>query len=120
MKIFFFFSALYLGIFSHKIIIRMNFFSKNELKIANTAKNNTYLKKIEKEVYYYLNLARLNPKLFAQTFLENNKETINCLDNYKSLYKELINMKPIDPLYFDKEFYLHAKCHATESGKKIT
>ena len=119
MKVFFLFFYFILGnIFSQNYNSYEFFFSKNELKIANTAKKNTYLKKVEKEVYYYLNLVRLNPKLFAQTFLENNKESINCLDNYKSLYKNLINMDPVDPLYFDKEFYLYAKCHAIESGKK--
>ena len=83
--------------------------------MANTASEIYYLKNIEKEVFYYLNLVRINPKLFAQTFLLENKDNINCLKDYNSLYEQLVNMSPLKPIYFDDEFYLHAKCHAIKS-----
>ena len=36
---------------------------------ANSAQNEDYLTDKEKKVYYYLNLVRMNPKLFADTYL---------------------------------------------------
>ena len=94
-----------------------SFFSKKEKKMANTASEISYLKKEEKQVFYYLNLIRINPKLFAQTFLLENKDQIDCLSYYKSLHEQLMNMTPLKPIYFDEEFYLYAKCHAVQSGK---
>lgn len=118
MKFFLFFYSLFIGIcFSQSYISFDTFFSKNEKKMANTASEIYYLKNIEKEVFYYLNLVRINPKLFAQTFLLENKDNINCLKDYNSLYEQLVNMSPLKPIYFDDEFYLHAKCHAIKSGK---
>ena len=119
MKFFYFFFFFIFGnIFSQNYTSYDFFFSTNQQKIANTAAEIFCLKKIEKEVYYYLNLVRVNPKLFAQTFLKENKENINCMKEYKSLYKKLMSMEPINLIYFDKDFYLHAKCHAIESGKQ--
>lgn len=37
---------------------------------ANTAQNTDYLNKEEQQFYYFLNLMRLNPPLFAETFLD--------------------------------------------------
>jgi len=39
-------------------------------RMANTAAQEDYLKKEEKMIYYYLNLARMNPGLFRETFIE--------------------------------------------------
>ena len=39
-------------------------------RMANTAADEDYLKKEEKMIYYYLNLARMNPELFRETFIE--------------------------------------------------
>lgn len=39
-------------------------------RMANTAKNEEYLTQDEKMVFYFLNLARMNPQLFKKTFLE--------------------------------------------------
>ncbi|MFO8234569.1 MAG: CAP domain-containing protein [Bacteroidales bacterium] len=38
-------------------------------RMANTAKNEDYLSGNEKMVFYFLNLARMNPQLFHETFL---------------------------------------------------
>ena len=38
-------------------------------RMANTAAGESYLKKEEKMIYYYLNLARMNPELFRKTFV---------------------------------------------------
>lgn len=39
-------------------------------RMANTAKNEDYLTREEKMIYYYLNLLRMNPDLFLQTFIK--------------------------------------------------
>lgn len=83
---------------------------------ANTAKNEKYLTPDEKQVYYYLNLVRMNPKLFADTYLKNLK---NSDDRYESsLYKELQNLNPLPLLMPDRKLYESARCHAEESGKR--
>lgn len=38
-------------------------------RLANTAKDESYLKESEKKVFYFLNLARMNPELFRETFI---------------------------------------------------
>ena len=39
-------------------------------RFCNTAKNEKYLNDIEKELFYFTNLARSNPSLFRSTFLK--------------------------------------------------
>jgi uncharacterized protein YkwD len=39
-------------------------------RLANTAINEDYLTKEEKMIYYYLNLVRMNPELFLDTFIK--------------------------------------------------
>jgi uncharacterized protein YkwD len=93
---------------------------------ANTAKDATYLTENEKLVYYYLNLARMNPHLFAFTFLKKytlwnaktEMEHLSPLGMYaNSLYREMQVMKPLPILYPNMELYEDAKCHAIYSGK---
>jgi len=86
-----------------------------EYLAANTAQNEDYLTAEEKQVYYYLNLARMNPKLFADTYLGNIKDS---KDSYESsLYKELQQLKPLSVLKPDRALFESAQCHAVESGK---
>lgn len=84
---------------------------------ANTAKDADYLTPQEKEVYYYLNLARLNPGLYAETLL---KEYAGVIDNdyEKSLYDKLKEMKPLKVIKPSKKHWESAKCHAIATGKK--
>jgi hypothetical protein len=83
---------------------------------ANSAKNEDYLTDAEKEVYYYLNLARMNPKLFADTFLKDMK---NSPDEYESsLYAELQKLKPLPVLIPNRKLFESARCHAIESGER--
>ena len=56
---------------------------------CNTANEIGYLSLEEKSVIFYLNLVRVNPKLFAQTYLKNYLDTapINQTEYLKSLQK---------------------------------
>ena len=91
---------------------------------AYTAQNTTYLTENEKLVYYYLNLARLNPPLFAETFLRkytkwNSHENLSLSDYYTgSLYRTMKDMQPVGVLYPQKDLFESARCHAISSGKK--
>ena len=83
---------------------------------ANTAVNEDYLSVEEKRMYYYLNLVRMNPKLFAETYLSHLR---NSRDNYESsLYSELKKLKPLPVLKPNPKLYESAKCHAIESGER--
>jgi len=83
---------------------------------ANSAKDESYLSEVEKEVYYYLNLVRMNPKLFADTYLKEMKNSANSYES--SLYAELQKLKPLPVLMPDRKLYESARCHAAESGKR--
>jgi uncharacterized protein YkwD len=82
---------------------------------ANSALNEDYLTTEEKKIYYYLNLVRMNPKLFADTYLSHLR---NSADDYESsLYLELQKMTPLPVLKPNRKLYESAKCHAKESGE---
>lgn len=81
---------------------------------ANTAKNEIYLTDQEKRVYYFMNLVRMNPKLFADTYLKDLK---NSTDYYESsLYRLLQKLQPMQILTPNIKLFESAKCHAVESG----
>ena len=88
----------------------------SEYRIANSAKDESYLTDEEIMVYYYLNLVRMNPKLFADTYLDYLK---NSTDYYESsLYKELQHIKPRPILKPNRKLFESAQCHAIESGER--
>ena len=89
------------------------------LKKANTAKNESYLTDQEKEVLYYCNLVRLDPKLFLETYVKKYLDSTKENNNYtRSLIKTLKSAKSSDVLYPSKKLYSLAKEHAIEFGKK--
>lgn len=90
--------------------------SDPKYQIANTGKDEGYLTDKEKMVFYYLNLVRMNPKLFSDTYLNHLK---NSKDYYESsLYKELKRLKPLPILKPNRKLFESAQCHAIESGKR--
>ncbi|MCX6303748.1 MAG: hypothetical protein NT040_02155 [Bacteroidetes bacterium] len=83
---------------------------------ANAARDADYLTPEEKKVYFYLNLARMNPGLFANTYLDYLKKSTNYYDS--SLYRELLRMNPLPVLKPDRALFESARCHATDSGER--
>lgn len=82
---------------------------------ANTASKELYLTEKEKMVYYYLNLVRMDPKGFVEKYLSGIR---NSKDSYESsLIKELLVLKPLQPLKPNYKLFESALCHAEESGK---
>ena len=82
---------------------------------ANSALNEDYLTVEEKKVYYFLNLVRMNPKLFADTYLSHLRNSKDA--NESSLFLELQKQTPLPVLKPNRKLYESAKCHATESGE---
>jgi len=82
---------------------------------ANSAKDEDYLSENEKKIYYYLNLLRMNPKLFADTYLGHLRNSSNQYES--SLYSELQKIDPLPVLKPNRKLYESAKCHAIESGE---
>jgi hypothetical protein len=97
---------------------RLSFEPWNNEKYAeeNSAANEDYLTQQEKEVSYYLNLVRMNPSLFAETYML--KHAGHPDDEYEtSLYEELKLMEPLPCLKPNKLCWESANCHAVISGK---
>ena len=93
---------------------------------ANTAQDAAYLTKVEKDAIYYLNLARMNPPLFADTYVKHYSGIPNYIKPYafderkQSLIRELERLKPLDILYPNSEIHEYAECFALESGRRGT
>jgi uncharacterized protein YkwD len=87
-----------------------------EYQAANSARDEDYLTDEEKQVYYYLNLARLNPKLFGDTYLGYLKNSTEYYES--SLCEELQKLTPRPVLKPNRELFESAHCHAKESGER--
>ena len=90
---------------------------------ANTCADVPYLTDTEKKVVYYLNLARLNPGLFAATYASSYKGSVNYseadgfAENEKSLIADLNKLQPLPIFLPNKNLYDLALCHASSIGK---
>jgi uncharacterized protein YkwD len=88
-------------------------------KKANTAKEVKYLSKEEKEFIRLLNLCRMNPKLFLETYLSDiiKKSAVSRTKYESSLVEYLSNLPAQEVMYPDSLLFLSALCHATNAGK---
>ncbi|TAH21368.1 MAG: hypothetical protein EAZ08_03340 [Cytophagales bacterium] len=88
-------------------------------QVAKTAAKESYLSREEQNVFYYLNLARMNPPLFAETFLDKFMQENEYHNNpsTRSLFNELMNLQPLSLVKPSKKMFDLALCHSTESGK---
>ena len=110
------------------VITAVNLFAQTwtpaQLAKANTAKNITYLSKVEKEAIMYINLARLFPSDFIRNELVvsagMNKGFFKMKNDrgpyQTTLVATLRKMKPVKALLFDKKLFETAKCFAKEQG----
>jgi hypothetical protein len=81
---------------------------------CNTAAQTNYMTSAEKEVIYILNLARMNPVLFANTVIK--KYPAEHTNYYASLLDTMLSLKPVKLLYPDSLCFAGAQCHALNSG----
>jgi hypothetical protein len=88
---------------------------------ANTAVNELGLSVKEREVFYYLNLARINPRLFAETYAADYWSYVKGYawnERKQSLIGELKSMAPLSPVMPDRAMQELASCFAYESGQR--
>jgi uncharacterized protein YkwD len=89
------------------------------VRYANTASEKKYLNEEEKKVILFMNLARIDGDLFANTFLEqyldeNNSKRTNFV---KSLYRDLNKITGLPVLLPEEDLTAVAQEHATLSGQ---
>ena len=95
--------------------------NENQLKQANV-NGNSQMNKVEKEVIFYCNLVRIDPKKFMSTVLPKyiaSRELENS-SYLISLRRDLKKAHQLPPFIADPDLYIVAKKHATNSGNKGT
>jgi uncharacterized protein YkwD len=98
---------------------------QSTLEKANTAKDVSYMTHDEKQVIFYMNLARINPKLFAETYLQEYRDSVkedgtltsSMSSSITSLQKELRSIGSTQALHPLKELYGSASDHAKKTGR---
>ena len=99
-------------------------FTPDIRKKADTARDEDNYTDTEKQVFYYLNLARLAPQTFAKTYAKayeglSGYENDATFDSRKaSLLQELAVAKPMPLLEPDEDLTETADCFATEAGRR--
>ena len=95
-----------------------DFTSKQRVE-ANTAINTSYLSSEEKNLIYYTNLLRTNPKLFAKVYVKPYLDSakFNSSNYIKSLNEYLLDAEPMPILTPEKILYDEALKHSTNMGK---
>lgn len=111
-------------------------FSESDKAKAATVNHITKLSAEEKGLYYYLNLARISPGIYAEKYLQPflnsrecesllpeacNSDTLSIWYMYyyeRSLYIAMKKMQAAPALNFDEACRVSAECHAISTGKK--
>ena len=97
-------------------------FSKWDAKIlekAKSYKDEDKISGLERDVIFYTNLARLNPKLFALTYVKQYVDENEIKSpNVNSLIKDLNKCPKLGVLTFSTDLYYVARAHAESNGKK--
>ncbi len=89
------------------------------LAAANTAGNADYMSPEEQKVVFFMNLARMDGPLFAETLLQAYVEENNTPNNkyLKSLFRDLKKLDPLAPLVPAGDLASIAAGHAEKSGR---
>ncbi len=83
---------------------------------TNSAAGIDWLTPEEKNVYYYLNMARMDPKGFFKKYVADLYKNDPNNEYLWSLSNTMNSMKALEPLLPDKKMYESARCHAYSSG----
>lgn len=104
--------------FAQKSHYPFNKWTEDELLSAKVEDSIDFLNDIEKDVIYYSNLVRINPPLFAKTYLAKYVDSMKISNkSVKSLNKTLKSTKKMSPLTVDVKLVEMSKDHATKCGK---
>ena len=106
------------GLFAQKIT-PFETWNSSDLRMANSAKDLKELSFQEKKVIFYINLARIDGKLFVETYLKDYMDDVKIPKNkyYKSLVKMLSEQPKLPILLPDEDLYKEAIKHAKEMGR---
>lgn len=110
--------------YGDKLSERLSSWTTEQIAAATTTTDAYYLTEQEKQVFLYLNLARLYPRQFAATYLEDYEGPYGYSKGYafderkQSLLTELYSRNSIQALQPDYEQFLGADCFATEMGER--
>lgn len=110
------------------LLLPLNIFSQSSawdrwspdvVKKLNTGMDKLYLTEEEKKVILFMNMARYNGSLFAESFLDayirsNNIENTTYV---RSLYRDLSKISDLPLLLPEEDLTAIAQDHATKSGK---
>lgn len=89
-----------------------------QLNKANTFHKIAYLNQEEKMALYYINLARIDSKLFAKTILKAYIDSVGSTNPYLvSLKRDLRFQKNVEPLFPEKDLYQLGKNYAFFQSK---
>jgi len=90
-----------------------------DLAIANSARTLKDISFQEKKVIFYINLARMNGKLFAETYLKDYMDDVRLPKNkyYRSLVNTLTEQDSMPPLEPQDDLFKEAIQHAKEMGR---
>lgn len=93
--------------------------NSNDLRMANSAKDLKALSFQEKKVIFYINLARIDGKLFVETYLKDYMDDVKIPKNkyYKSLVKTLSEQPKLPILLPNEDLFNEAIKHAKEMGR---
>lgn len=93
--------------------------NSNDLRMANSARDLKEYSFQEKKVIFYINLARINGALFADTYLKDYMDDVKIPKNkyYKSLVKTLNEQARLPILEPHDELFKEAIEHAKEMGR---
>ena len=84
----------------------------------DVAKKTKWLSKDEKDIYYYLNYARVYPIEFCNDYVLPlyKKDPGNVY--LATLVEHLYKMNPVEPVVPDRQLFDEAKCHAVSGGEQ--
>lgn len=92
--------------------------SEQDYLSANTAKDIDYLTEVEKQIIYYMNIARMNPQMFSEVYLKDYLKSGGSRTSYvKTLEETLSKMTPVKALKPERDLYDMALKHAEDMGK---
>lgn len=85
----------------------------------HTAEHSEYLNEEEKKVVLFMNMARDNGPLFAETFLQSyiQENNLEKSKEVKSLFRDLKKTKGIQPFQIEADLTSVAQGHANKTGK---
>jgi uncharacterized protein YkwD len=95
--------------------------NEKELELVTNFNSITYMDSTEKEILFYTNLVRVNPKLFCKTYLQEyiDLNELAISNSYiSSLIGTLNTLKSRNVLQPDTNLFEMAKDHATTMGVK--